>query len=364
MSELSPIDQLEGLPHPRETSELIGHQEAENLFLESYNGGRFHHAWLISGVRGVGKATFAYKAARFLLSSAASGGGLFGPPDTLDADPQDPALNLILSGAHPGLVTLKRQYDEKGKKYFKNIRVDDVRKLGNFFGMTASDGGWRVVIVDAADDMNVNAANALLKMLEEPPQKTVFLLLSHSPAALLPTIKSRCRRLSLNPLKADDNHKVIRTHFSEIEAPSVDVLSYLSEGSPGKAAALYAAGGLDAFLGVLELFDSFPEYDPDRLHGLADLAAKKDQEPLYRALCELIPWWLSRFVRHASAGIDEANLIEGEAAIMRRLQQQRPLSFWIKVWEKVNYLIERSDTVNLDRKQVILGIFLTPTLKI
>lgn len=363
MSEIAPVDQLEGLAHPKETLKLVGHEQAEHAFLESFNGGRFHHAWLISGVHGVGKATFAYRAAKFLLSQTATGGGLFGPPDALDVDPDEPAVKLILSGAHPGLTVLKRKYDDKGKKYFKNIRIDDVRKLNSFFGMTSTDGGWRVVIVDAADDMNINAANALLKILEEPPKKTIFFLLSHSPAALLPTIKSRCRRLSLNPLSPQANQEVIRNLVDGADDPSVDVLSYLSEGSPGKAAALHASGGLDAFLGLLELFDSYPNYDPDKLHGLADLAGKKDGEALYRVLCELIPWWLSRFVRHASTGIDDGTLIDGEAAIMQKLIQQRPLSFWVKIWEKVNHLIERADTINLDRKQVILNIFLAPTLK-
>lgn len=363
MTALSPIDQLHDLPHPRDCLRLVGHDTAEKNFLDSFNSGRFHHAWLVSGVKGVGKASFAYRAAKFLLSRDSANAGLFGPADNLDVDPAHHSVSLIKAGAHPGLTVLRRQYDDKGKKYFKNIRINDVRDLSGFFGMTASDGGWRVVLVDAADDLNINAANALLKMLEEPPKKTIFFLLSHSPAALLPTIRSRCRRLSLNPLSAADTQSVIKENLPSVDNSSIDILTYLSEGSPGKAASLHSAGGVDAFLGILELFGSFPKYNPEKLHGLADLAGKKDGEELYRVLCELLPWWLSRFVRHASIGLDSRQLMEGEAAVMQRLADQRPLPFWVDVWEKVNHLIERADTVNLDRKQVILNIFLSPTIK-
>lgn len=362
MSDLPAVDALDGVPHPKDCGTLIGHESAEAEFLDSFNGGRFHHAWLISGVSGLGKASFAYRAAKFLLSQT-GGDGLFGPPDSLDVDPGHQAISLINAGAHPGLTILRRQYDDKGKKFYKNVRIDDVRGLNDFFGMTSSDGGWRVVIVDAADDLNINAANALLKILEEPPKKTIFFLLSHSPAALLPTIRSRCRRLALQPLNSTQVADVVRPLAPDLDEPSLDALTFIAEGSPGKALALYKAGGLDAFLGILELFNSYPKYDPEKLHGLADLAAKKESEALYRVLCELIPWWLSRFVRTVSMGIEYVSLIEGEAAIMQKLADQQPLSFWVEMWEKTNHLIERADTVNLDRKQVILNLFLMPTLK-
>ncbi|WP_169569132.1 DNA polymerase III subunit delta' [Sneathiella limimaris] len=363
MSDLIDIDRLPGLDHPRDCQSLIGHERAEQEFLDSFNGGRFHHAWLISGIRGVGKASLAYRIAKFLLSQEGSGGGLFGPPDSLDVSDGHPAISRIKAEAHPGLTVLKRRYDDKGKKYFKNIRIDDVRGLTSFFGMTASDGGWRVVIVDAADDMNVNAANALLKILEEPPAKTVFLLLSHSPAALLPTIKSRCRRLILNPLSQNDVMSVLSRLDNSIQPTDLEVLALLGEGSPGKAAALHAEGGVPAFQALMSLFAEYPGYDPEQLHGLADQAGRKDGEGLYRVLCELIPWWLSRFVRAASSGFVDTRLLQGEMEIMEHLSSRQPLSFWIEMWEKANTIIERADTVNLDRKQVILNLFLSPTIK-
>jgi len=365
MSDEPAIDKLDDFAHPRDCQTLVGQRAAEETFLGSYLGGRFHHAWLVTGPKGVGKASFAYRATKFLLSQeAGSAGGLFGPPETLDVETHHPAVSLINSGAHPGLTVLRRHYDPKGKKFFKNIRVDDVRRLSGFFGMTASDGGWRVVIIDTVDDMNINAANAILKILEEPPAKTVFFLLSNSPAGLLPTVQSRCRRLTLNPLSNEQVQSVIGPLLADqIDARGLASLTLLAEGSPGKAAALYAAGGLDAYYGLLDIFKTYPDYDPDTLHGLADRAAKKDNEALYRVLCELIPWWLSRFVRAASIGLDKISLMEGEADIMQDLLRHHPVPFWVDMWEHTNHLIERADTVNLDKKQVILNFFLSPTIR-
>ncbi len=200
MSDIPVSDRLDGYPHPKETRTLVGQGAAEALFLDSFNSGRFHHAWLVTGVKGVGKATFAYRAAKFLLTQE-EGGNLFGLPDNLDSAADHPALALIQADSHPGLSVLRRRYDPKGKKLFKVIRIDDVRALSTFFGLKSSDGGWRVVIIDTVDDMNVNAANAFLKILEEPPERTIFFLLSHTPAGLLPTIRSRCRQLPLHPLQ-------------------------------------------------------------------------------------------------------------------------------------------------------------------
>lgn len=361
MSDIPELDLIEGFPHPRECETLIGHKSVEDQFMDSFNSGRFHHAWLLTGPKGVGKASFAYKAAKFLLT-AEEGGGLFGPPENMDVSADHPAISLIHAGSHPGLTVLKCKYDEKGKKFFKNIRVDDVRTLSDFFGMTSTDGGWRVVIVDTADDMNVNSANAILKILEEPPAKTIFFLISHSPAKLLQTIRSRCRTLSFNALQDEQLEHVVAPFMTNLEPQEMKALIALSEGSPGKAASLYSAGGIDAFLGILDIFDQFPNYNADKLHGLADLAAKKDNNALYQSLCELIPWWLSRLVRSSSTGYTDSTLLDQEKEIMSRLISRKPVPFWIEMWEKSNSVIERAEAINLDKKQVILNLFLSPTL--
>ena len=195
-------DWLEGLPLPREQTELIGHSVAAAELHEGYVGGRLHHAILLTGPKGIGKATLAFRFARFVLSH----------PDPTTAPPpaagllptSDRVAAMVATGAHPNLLHLRRPWDDKAKKVKTQLTVDEIRKTVTFFGNAAGIDGYRIAIVDAADDMNVSAANALLKMLEEPPKRSLFLVLSHAPGRLLPTIRSRCRRLSLDPLGSDD----------------------------------------------------------------------------------------------------------------------------------------------------------------
>ncbi|MAL79651.1 MAG: DNA polymerase III subunit delta' [Sneathiella sp.] len=360
MSELPQSDRLAGYPHPQDTDRLIGHERAEKLFLDNFASGRFHHAWLITGAKGVGKASFAYRAAKFLLSSAAEGGGgLFGgPPESLEIPADDPALSLIRAGAHPGLAVLRRQYDAKGKKFFSVIRVDEVRALSPLFQLTATEGSWRIVIVDPVDEMNANAANAILKILEEPPKKTLFLLLSHTPARLLPTIRSRCRQLALRPLADTEMRQVLENHTENLSPEQIDMLLTLAEGSPGKAFSLLEAKGLDIFAALLDIFRDYPKLDAERLHTLADSGGGRDAETVYRSICELYPWWLTRLVRAASANFEGLSFVAGEEEIMRRMMTRHAASDWSALWEKGNDLIKKADSINLDRKQVVLNLFL------
>jgi len=360
MADLPVSDKLHGYGHPMDTMRLIGHKIAEQRFLENFQSGRFHHAWLITGAKGVGKATFAYRAAKFLLSHAGEGGGgLFGPSESLDiAESNDPTLALLQAGAHPGLAVLKRQYDAKGKKLYTVIRINEVRALSPFFQLTASEGSWRIVIIDPVDDMNISAANAMLKILEEPPKKTLFLLLSHTPARLLPTIRSRCRQLALRPLNDADMRQVIAPHCETISPEQLEMLLTLAEGSPGKALRLLEAGGLEIFTGILSILQNYPQLDAEKLHALADISGKKEAEATYSSICELYPWWLTRLVRTVSEQFESGNLIPGEAEIMKKMISQHPPSAWVELWEKGNSLIKKADSINLDRKQVVLNLFL------
>lgn len=357
MIELPQSDRLDGYPHPMETVRLIGHDAAEKQFLDNYFGDRFHHAWLITGARGVGKATFAYRATKFLLSGAADGaGGLFGPPETLDVPADDPALPLIRAGAHPELAVLRRQYD--GKKFFSVIRVDDVRALSSFFQLTAAERRWRVVIIDSVDDMNTSAANAILKILEEPPMRTLFLLISHTPARLLPTIRSRCRRLALRPLSDEDMRTALVPFTTDLAADRMEMLLTLAEGSPGKALRLIKARGLDIFTAILDIFKDYPKLDMTRLHALADSAGGKEAEIVYRSICELYPWWLTRLVRAAAENFEGDYQVKGEGEIMRKMIARHSPAAWSALWEKGNELIKKADSINLDPKQVVLNLFL------
>ena len=189
--------------HPRETTVLFGHREAETALLNAYRSGRIPHAWLIGGAQGIGKATLAYRMARFVLTHRDPLAADVQRAKTLGVDPTDPVARHIAAGAHGGLLTLERTANDKGVMRTV-ITVDETRETIAFFGSTAAAEGWRVCIVDTVDELNPNAANALLKILEEPPRQSLFLLVSHAPARVLPTILSRCRRLTLRPLSTAD----------------------------------------------------------------------------------------------------------------------------------------------------------------
>src|SRR5271169_662714 len=191
------------VPHPRETTVLFGHGEAEAALLNAYRGGRIPHAWLIGGAQGIGKATLAYRMARFVLAHRDPLAPDMQRVDSLQVDPSDPVARRITAGAHGGLLVLQRTPNDKGVMRTV-ITVDETRETIAFFGSTAAVEGWRVCIVDTVDELNPNAANALLKILEEPPRQSIFLLISHTPGRVLPTILSRCRRLTLRPLATED----------------------------------------------------------------------------------------------------------------------------------------------------------------
>ena len=220
------LDKEPNAPHPRETFSFVGHDAEESAFAEGLRGGRMHHAWLLAGPKGLGKATLAYRVARAALGAKRIG------PRPLDVDPEDQVARRVMALSHPDLFVLRRGLNERGKPR-REIAVDDARELGHFFSLAPSEGGMRVAIVDAVDDLNRNAANAILKTLEEPPARSILLLVCHAPGAILPTIRSRCRRLALRPLSDDEVRKA-----SGADAGIVS----LAKGRPGRAIALKAQG--------------------------------------------------------------------------------------------------------------------------
>ena len=189
---------------PRETTALFGHNEAERALLEAYKSGRIPHAWLIGGPPGIGKATLAFRLARFVMAHPDPRAAETQKADSLAIDPENPVARRIAAQAQGDLLILERSINEQTGKLYTVIRVDDVRRTASFFGSTAGEGGWRIAIVDAVDDLQREGANALLKVLEEPPKRSLLLLISHAPGRELPTIRSRCRRLLLRPLEPED----------------------------------------------------------------------------------------------------------------------------------------------------------------
>lgn len=349
-------------PDPRDNPDLIGHAEAERAFLDAWNSGRLAHAWLLSGPKGIGKATLAYRIARFVLSGGGEGGGgLFGGgPESLALSPDHPVFRRISAGGHADLKVVQRGWsDDKKTKMRTEIVIDDVRGIGGFMALTPAEGGWRVVIIDAADDMNRNAANAVLKVLEEPPRNALMLLLSHSPGRLLPTIRSRCRRLALKPLPEQSVVQLLASNRPDLGAEDVTALARLGEGSIGKAQALAAEGGLDLYRDLIGLLSALPRLDVPALHAFADRVARADADAAWRTVTELLGWWLARLIRAGGReGRGMSEVVPGEGALMGRLLSAADLERWLEVWEKVTALFARTDAVNLDRKQAMLTAFL------
>jgi DNA polymerase-3 subunit delta' len=239
ISEPDESDRIEGFPHPRGALNLIGQEVALARAARAIRGGKPPQGWLISGPPGIGKATFAYRIARYLLTYGASDAGA----ENLSVPANDPNAMQVAAGSHPGLMVLKRGINEKTGKLMTDLPVSEVRRLAGFFGMTSGAGGWRVAIVDTADDMNSNAANALLKMLEEPPGRAMLILLANRPGQLLPTIRSRCQRLDLRPLDDAIVADALKIYLPEASADERRSLARLSGGAIGAALTLASGEG-------------------------------------------------------------------------------------------------------------------------
>ena len=354
-------DRVDGAPHPRETARLIGQGGAEAGFLEAYNAGRMHHGWLITGARGVGKATLAWRIARFLLATPASddGPGLFGAeppaPETLDIGPDHPVSHRILAGSDPGLFHITRAVNEKTGRLRDTIVAEDVRRLNNFLQLSATDGGRRVVIIDSADEMNMQAANALLKMLEEPPARTTLLLVSHQPSGLLPTIRSRCRELRLSPLSSGDMAAALLQAGVEADGQA-GALAELSGGSVGDAVRLINLGGLGIYAELVALFAGLPRLDRARALKLAEAAATRGAEDRLDLLFTLIDLLLARLARAGAAGQGPtAEAAPGEAQMIARLSPDAIRARqWADCAQQTGARARHGRSVNLDPAALVL----------
>jgi DNA polymerase-3 subunit delta' len=314
-------------PHPRDVFQLTGAEAAERAWLEALERGRMHHAWLLVGPEGVGKATFAYRAARRLLGAR---------PDeahgVLGSDPEHPVSRQVAARSHPDLLVLELA-DADGKAR-KSIPVDEARRLPEFFAMSPASSPWRVAIIDAADDMNANAANAVLKTLEEPPPRGVLFLVCHAPGRLLPTIRSRCRRLLFRPWPDADVAR-FAAERADVDTETAGRLAGMARGSPGRAVALAAAGAIELDHAARELLQDLPKIDEAALLALAGQFRGAEGAARFSLLFE-------RLAEHVKA------IIEDSAG-----RPEPSLGLWFDAWDKLVTLPGEAEAVNLDRQDVL-----------
>lgn len=330
-------DTLDGIPEPAENARFYGHGEAAGMLAAAYRSGKLPHGLLFVGPLGVGKATLAFHLAYHLLKFPRHE---LAPVELATPDPDSALFRQIAIGAHPSVLHLTRPQNEKTKGFKTVVTVDEIRRVSRFLSMTSHDGGYRVVIVDPADDMNVSAANALLKNLEEPPSRTVFILISHSPGALLPTIRSRCQTIRLSPLGQGDLIAALSTFDVQPPAdePSRQALAERAGGSVRMAVLLTQYGGLE----IAEATDAIvraSKLDIPGAHRLADAVSGRDRAIQFDIF--------NRHLLDLLADAASTAALKGDAASADRYSQD---------WQEIRVAVEETETYNLDRKQHALNM--------
>ena len=335
-------DAYPGASHPRETFGLVGHQAAEADLLDAYRAGRLAHAWLIGGPAGIGKATLAWRFARFILAHPDPSAPAVKAARDLSVSVETPAVRQILAQAHPDIVALRRLWNADRKAFYSDIRVEDVRRALHLFQKSAGAGGWRICIVDTIEDLNRAGANALLKMIEEPPDNALFLILAHRPGLALPTIRSRCRRLQLEPLGVEDIGRVLGAlgpPWSEVATRERDAAARAANGSVREA-----LKRVDSERGEIErlieaALAELPLADGRAVHRLADAVAARGADDAFEDFTLALYDWL--------AGRAEAGAGEGAARLA-------PLA---ELWDKARAATRDAETYNLDKRLHVLSLF-------
>lgn len=332
------VDAIDGVALPRERTDLFGQKEAEATLLDAYRSGRIHHAWILGGPKGIGKATLAFRFARFVLANPDPRAPQVVATRDLSVPEDHPVARRIAVGAHGDLLHLRRPWDEKAKRFKTELPVDEIRRTVQFFGSTAGAGGWRIAIVDSADEMNASAANALLKILEEPPPRSLFLVLSHTPGRLMATIRSRCRRLDLAALSPHAIADGLTAIGIDGDPSHFAAAAELADGSLRRAAALVAADGVGLRRALDAIVARAPDLDPAAAHAFADKVAVKGSEDAFDIAVDFI----GDVAREAA---EKALAARGLAAAAAAANAHR----------EIGEIFARSEALNLDRKAAILA---------
>jgi len=342
-------DRIAELPHPRDQYELFGHEAEAATLAAAARSNRLAHAWIIGGPKGVGKATLAWRFARALLVHGAKN-----CPDDLSVPAQHPLARRISALAHSDIMLIRRPWDQERKRLKTELPIEEVRRLNGLFSHHASQGGYRIAIIDAADDMSRQAENALLKTLEEPPREALLLLVAHLPGALLPTTRSRSRALNLRPLDNETMARALSKLAPELDEERASLLAGLAEGCPGRALELFGLGGLDLYRGITGVLVSLPRLNGELLFALADRVARGSGERGLGLFVQLMSGILQRVVRGAFGA---TLAVPDEVDLISRMRALAPLEAWVLLWENLQAMAIRADELNLDKKQLVLNAF-------
>jgi DNA polymerase III subunit delta' len=333
------LDRFSSARHPRETERLFGHAESEQRFLQAYQSGRMPHAWLLSGPEGIGKASFAYRAARFLLSHPDGRSDTVQRARTLDSPLDSVVGRRVLAQSHGGLTVVRREIESGKKTIPTEIKVDQIRRLIQFFETTSGEEGWRIAIIDTLDEVNRSGANALLKLIEEPPERSLFLMVTHAPGRLLPTIRSRCRVLPFKPLQEEDILKAINDQPEHADPSRAREAARHAHGSVREALSLLDPSTLATIAHVETLLGRLPTLDRSEILEMADGLTGRDKTGQYETVIDTVQNWIA----------DQCRLRAGEG-----IARLAPLA---ELWEKNARLASETDRYNLDRRPFILALF-------
>lgn len=357
--------QGEGLLPPRRMAFCLGHEIQEKLFLDLHAKNAVPHAMIFSGPEGIGKATMAFRLARFLLKTGKGDDNqdsLFGDaapaaaPETLDVAPDDPVFSRVASGGHADLLYIERAFDEKKGRHKGALDVETLRKIEPFLRKTASEGGWRIVIIDDADTMNRSAQNAILKILEEPPANVLMILIAHRAGRLIPTIHSRARKIDFAPLSVAVMEDLLERQGLRFSPEELETLEALSAGSAGAALRTVQDGGLDTLAQIFGFLAYMPEWNWVKIHGLADTLSSSGQDKAYRLFADLFQWTF-RQVLFAKARGHERLPPYMKAAGLEGFLKKSSLERLVGICDDLKVHFERADFSNLDRKEAVRGAF-------
>lgn len=335
---------------PKDNPYLIGHEKAESFVLEAWRQNNLHHALLISGEKGIGKATFAYRIARFLLQADETKRNNY---KSLEISPESSVFRQINSGSHPDLKVIERGYIKTDRqkiikaiqsgnymsdeelsdlKKSSEIVIDDIREINDFLSKSSANDNWRVVLIDCADEMNRSSSNALLKALEEPPHKTLMMLISHNPAILLPTIRSRCTKIELHPLTDNLVASLLRRYRPELNETKIKKLCSMAKGSIGKAIQ-YADNHAEEFYEELKaLSDAGNNFHIAQMLKFCSTAATEDNYELFKEL-------VLKF-------------------LLEKARSGKKVDSFAALFDKATATFRETEALNLDKKQAITDIMI------